>query len=165
MENLDDLAMLVLHLEDSEVRNGTVEGEAHRTFVRVLLSVNTAVTMGAAMVVNSQVILDTIISAGNDNVEPEVHALFPALGQQQPLWVTTAATLLVRQLSAVGHSLVSVVDQLREGHAVRDGHRRLGGLALDFVVSRMHCNMVTLVLRNIFSINSIKFIYTNVHFM
>lgn len=120
-------------LNDTEIWDAPLEGEAHGTLVGVLLSANAAVAVGAAMSVNVEVVLGAIIAAGDVHIEPELESLLVALGQQQPLGVATRAARCDLHFGVTRHSLISLSDQFAEGGAVRDDYVGVVATAADVV--------------------------------
>lgn len=86
MFNCDNFTNVVRYFDDLQISNVTIEGEAHRTPIRIFLSMDA--TIAVCVVVISTV--NVIITTGNENIQPELHSFLCTLGQQQPLGMTTA---------------------------------------------------------------------------
>lgn len=138
----DDGRQEVPDNEVPEVGDASVEGEAHRPLVGVLEAVDAAVAVGVAVRVLQQVVVHAVVAAGHAHEQPELHARPRALGEQEALGEAAApsASDVVREVDAVRDGLVRLLHQRLERDAVGDGDRRLGGLAHDVVLARLHCN-------------------------
>lgn len=121
--------------EDTLVGDAPVKWEAHGTLVRVLLAADAAVTMVSTVVIAVKVTVNAIIAAGDNDTEPEFETLLVSLGQQQPMRMATGTTSIKLQVRAASHSFVSLLDEVLEAGAVRNGHIGLFAGAVNHMVS------------------------------
>lgn len=136
MIDLHNLSVKILAgVVHAAIRDATIIREAHGFLVWVLLAVDAAVAVGAAMVVGCHVIVNGIVTAANVNIEVEFHALFIALGKKESLRVAAAPARAKIKSSSSGNGFIGVVDQLGEGDSVRNGHVGVVGMTLDVVVT------------------------------
>lgn len=91
----DYMGVVVRLLKQSiRVGDASVVGEAHGTLVRVLPTMNTAVTVVATMIIRMKIIMRGVIAAGDEDAEPAFETLLVTLRKQQPLRVSTGMSTI-----------------------------------------------------------------------
>lgn len=81
VEDLNDMAVMVGHLNDPFVWDAAIEGISHGLLVGVLLPLDAAVAMVATVVILCQVVMDCILAASDEHVHPEFHPIVVTFGQ------------------------------------------------------------------------------------
>lgn len=90
-EDLHSLAVEVLEsIIHATVWNAAVVGEAHGFLVGVLLAMHATV----AMVAICYTVVDGVTPTGDVHIKVKVHSLFGSLGQEEPVWVSTATSVV-----------------------------------------------------------------------